>query len=374
MPAGVVQPQVISRAVDDRAYTVQPEEADDLLAVRRVLEAGDLVSGVTSRVVKREREYARPDRGERVTMRLTVQVESAALDSVLDRLRVRGTITASTHESVQRGSHHSIIVQPGETVSIAKARWSAVHRRLVSGGGGAGGVGGAAGSRGFVLVAVDSAECGVARLKGTRLNAASPVRSGAGGKRYAGGGAIPARYFEDIAAAVGSLAQKGDAIVVFGPGEAKRRTANRLQVGGGTGVEGKGAVPPVTVVDGGDTGGMDGIYAFTRSAAMRQVIGGGKLAVVYGIVEEVMRMAGARSRRFAMGYAEADRASRLGAVESLVFSEKLLHDAGEQAAVDLLNRVDGGGGAVYGADSSTDAGMQVAGLGGVVCILRYAVE
>lgn len=373
MPAGVVQPQVISRAVDDRAYTVQPEEADDLLAIRRVLEAGDLVSGVTSRVVKREREYARPDRGERVTMRLTVQVESAALDSVLDRLRVRGTITASTHESAQRGSHHSIIVQPGETVSIAKARWSAVHKRLVSGGGGAGAGGGAAGSRGFVLVAVDSAECGVARLKGTRLNAASPVRSGAGGKRYGGGGAIPTRYFEDIAAAVGSLAQKGDAIVVFGPGEAKRRTANRLQ-GGGPGVGERGAVPPVTVVDGGDTGGMDGIYAFTRSAAMRRVIGGGKLAVVYGIVEEVMRMAGARSRRFAMGYAEADRASRLGAVESLVFSERLLHDAGEQAAVDLLNRVDGGGGAVYGADSSTDAGMQVAGLGGVVCVLRYAVE
>ena len=107
---------------------------------------------------------------------------------------------------------------------------------------------------------------------------------------------------------------------------------------------------------------------------MRQVIGGGKLAAVYGIVEEVMRMAGARSRRFAMGYADSDRASRLGAVESLVFSERLLHDAGEQAAVDLLNRVDGSGGAVYGADSSTDAGMQVAGLGGVACILRYAVD
>ena len=368
--------RVISRAVDDRTFTVQPEEADDLLAIRRVLEAGDLVSGVTSRVVKREREHARPDRGERVTMRLTVQVESAALDSVLDRLRVRGTITASTHESVQRGSHHSIIVQPGETVAVAKARWTAVHRRLVSGSGGAGG--GAAGSSGFVLVAVDSAECGVARLKGTRLSAASPIRSGAGGKRYgaaaaAAAGASPAKYLDGIASAVGSLAQRGDAVVVFGPGEAKRRVANLLQRG--RAASGGGAAPPpVTVVEGGDTGGMDGIYAFTRSPAMRKVIGGGKLAAVYGIVEEVMRMAGARSRRFAMGYAESDKASRLGAVESLVFSERLLHDAGEQAAVDLLNRVDDGGGAVYGADSSTDAGMQVAGLGGVACILRYAVD
>lgn len=367
--------QVISRAVDDRTFTVQPEEADDLLAIRRVLEAGDLVSGVTSRVVKREREHARPDRGERVTMRLTVQVESAALDSVLDRLRVRGTITASTHESVQRGSHHSIIVQPGETVSVAKARWAAVHRRLVSGGGGGGG-GAGGGPSGFILVAVDSAECGVARLKGTRLSAASPIRSGAGGKRYgaaAAGGAGPAKYLDGIASAVGSLAQRGDAVVVFGPGEAKRRVANLLQRGGGA-AWGGGSAPPVTVVEGGDTGGMDGIYAFTRSAAMRKVIGGGKLAAVYGIVEEVMRRAGARSRRFAMGYAESDRASRVGAVESLVFSERLLHDAGEQAAVDLLNRVDDGGGAVYGADSSTDAGMQVAGLGGVACILRYAVD
>lgn len=343
---------------------MQPEESDDLLAVRRVLEAGDQVSGVTSRVVKREKEYSRPDRGERVTMRLTVQVESAALDSALDRLRVRGTIVASTHESVQRGSHHSIIVQPGDTVAVSKQRWSPVHRRLVSGGGGGA-------SPGFVLVAVDSAECAVARLKGTRLHAASSFRSGAGGKRYpeqrARGAGGPARYIDEIAGAAAALACKGDAVIVFGPGEAKRRVANRLQGGGEGG-------PPVTVVEGGDTGGMDGIYAFTRSDAMRKAIGGGKLAAVYGIVEEVMRMAGARSRRFAMGYAEALKASGMGAVESMVFSERLLHDAGEQEAIDLLNAVEGGGGSVYGADSSTDAGMQVAGLGGVVCILRHPVE
>lgn len=358
---------MISRAADERTYTVQPEESDDLLAVRRVLEAGDQVSGVTSRVVKREKEYARPDRGERVTMRLTVQVEAAALDSVLDRLRVRGAIVASTHESVQRGSHHSIIVQPGDTVAISKQRWSPVHRRLVSGDrGGA--------SPGFVLVAVDSAECAVARLKGTRLHAASSIRSGAGGKRYpeqrgrgGGGAGGPARYVDDIAGAAASLACKGDAVIVFGPGEVKRRVANRLQEGGGGG-------HPVTVVEGGDTGGMDGIYAFTKSDAMRKAIGGGKLAAVYRIVEEVMRMAGARSRRFAMGYAEALRASGMGAVESMVFSERLLHDAGEQEAIDLLNAVEGSGGSVYGADSSTDAGMQVAGLGGVVCILRHPVE
>lgn len=356
---------MISKAVDERTFTVQPEESDDLLAVRRILESGDHVSGVTNRVVKREKEYSRPDRGERVTMRLTVQVEAAALDSVLDRLRVRGTITASTHESVQRGSHHSIVVQPGDTVAISKQRWSPVHRRLVSGDrGGA--------SPGFVLVAVDSAECAVARLKGTRLHAASSIRSGAGGKRYAEsqarrgkGAGSPARYIDDIAGAAASLVRRGDAFIVFGPGESKRRVANRLQEGGGA---------PVTVVEGADTGGMDGIYAFTKSDAMRKAIGGGKLAAVYRIVEEVMRMAGARSRKFAMGYAEARRACGMGAVESMVFSERLLHDAGEQEAIDLLNAVEGGGGSVYGADSSTDAGMQVAGLGGVVCILRHPVE
>ena len=348
---------------------MQPEESDDLLAVRRILEAGDHVSGATSRVVKREKEYARPDRGERVTMRLTVQVESAALDSALDRLRVRGTITASTHESVQRGSHHSIVVQPGDTVAISKQRWSPVHRKLASGGG-EGGKGGA--SPGFVLVAVDSAECAVARLKGTRLHAASSIRSGAGGKRYAepaarkGRGGAAAKYVDSAAGAAASLVRKGDAVIVFGPGEAKRRVANRLQE--------EGSAAPVTVVEGADTGGMDGIYAFTKSDAMRKAIGGGKLAAVYGIVEEAMRMAGARSRKFAMGYAEALRASGMGAVESMVFSERLLRDAGEQEAIDLLNAVEGGGGIVYGADSSTDAGMQVAGLGGVVCILRHPVE
>lgn len=47
-------------------------------------------------------------------------------------------------------------------------------------------------------------------------------------------------------------------------------------------------------------------------------------------------------------------------------------------AIDLLNAVKGGGGCVCGADSSTDAGMLVAGLGGgggkVVCNLMHPVE
>jgi len=63
----------------------------------------------------------------------------------------------------------------------------------------------------------------------------------------------------------------------------------------------------------------------------------------------------------------------MGAVESLVFSDKAIQDD-EQKMIDFLNDVDGKGVKIYSVDSSTDIGLRVSGLGGMVSLLRYAVE
>ena len=70
-----------------------PEDADDIFTLRRIIENGDSIIADTSRVVKQIKEYGRPDRGERVKVRVSLKTEEAQLDAAVDRLRITGTIT-----------------------------------------------------------------------------------------------------------------------------------------------------------------------------------------------------------------------------------------------------------------------------------------
>ena len=361
---------MITKAAGEGSFAVMPEESDDLMALRRVVEAGDVVAGSTTRAVKREGEYARPDRGERVRVRIALSVEAVSLDSTLGRLRMRGTISESDNEAIPHGVHHSLLVQAGDRVTITKKAWSPVHARLVGRGGG--------GGRGFVLAAIDSADCGVARLAGTRLTMAAGIRSGAGGKRYKTAGFSMERYLDEAAGAIAAARRKGDAVVVFGPGETKRRLRNRmLEARAAAAQRGRGGGAPaaqdVLLAEGVDTGGEDGIRSFTGSEAMRDAMGDSKMAAAYRVIDEVMLMASRRGRKFAMGYEETRRASRVGAVDSLVFSDGIMQAAGEQEAVDMLNEAEAGGGKALSVDSTTDAGSRVSGMGGVVATLRFPV-
>ena len=343
---------MIHSKIGDSTVAAAPEEADDLLALRRVIARGDRIVSDTTRVIKQDREYSRPDSGRRVRMRLAIEVESAALDSQLDRLRIRGVITESSSEMISRGSHHSLVIKPGDRLTITKAKWSKVHRSLVRGGTDAG----------FVLAAADSNGCGIGRLAGTHLSMLPEISSGYSGKRYKSSFRIE-DFFSEIKGALLGIAKKGDSVLVFGPGRTKNKLANYLQ---------ENSALNVRVAEGADVGGQDGLYAFAKSDAMLAAISGSKLAAVACIIRDAMERAAKKSERFAMGFDETRRACSAGAVESLVFSNGALQGAGENAVIELLNESEALGAKVYGVDSSTDMGLQVDGLGGMVALLRFA--
>ena len=86
-----------------------------------------------------------------------------------------------------------------------------------------------------------------------------------------------------------------------------------------------------------------------------------------------MVLANKKSGKFTMGFDETYNANQMGAVESLVFSDKAIQDD-EQKMIDFLNDVEGKGVKIFSVDSSTDIGLRVTGLGGMVSLLRYSIE
>ena len=106
---------------------------------------------------------------------------------------------------------------------------------------------------------------------------------------------------------------------------------------------------------------------------MKEIMSDSKLAKVSSIIDEVMHLANKKSKKFTMGYDETFNANQMGAVESMVFSDKAIQDD-EQKMIEFLNDMENKGVKMYNVDSSTDIGLRVNGLGGIVSLLRYSIE
>ena len=345
---------MITKIIDENSISVIPEDSDDLLNLRRIIKENDRVIGDTTRVLKQDRDYARPDKGERIKVRIALTVEKISLDDVLDKLRVSGTISESSNESVPHGSHHSFILKINDGITISKKKWLPFEKKLLES---------SNNQIGFVLVAIDTADCGIAKLRGTHLEFMPNMYSGSGGKRYKTNFNIE-KFFDQVQQAILTILKKEDIVIIFGPGETKKRFSNHIQ---------KSQKFNVKVVEGIDSGGEDGIYIFTKSQSMKEIMSDSNLSKAASIIDEVMILANKKNRKFTMGFDETYNANQMGAVESLVFSDKAIQD-GEQRMIDFLNDVEEKGVKIYSVDSSTDIGLRVTGLGGIVSLLRYTIE
>ena len=349
---------MITKVIDENSISVNSEDADDLLNLRRIIRKDDKIIGDTTRVIKQEKDYSRPDKGERVKIRISLTVEKISLDEVLDRLRISGTIIESSNEAVPHGSHHSLIVKINDSIVISKKKWLPFEKKLLES---------SKNQMGFVLIAIDTGDCGIARLRGTHLDLIPNMYSGSSGKRYKTNFKIE-KFFEQIQQILPNILRQEDKIIIFGPGETKKRFANYIQKSPNM------SKYKTQIVEGIDSGGEDGIYTFTRSKTMKEIMSDSKIAKASSIIDEVMLLANKKSRKFTMGLEETIYANQLSAVESIVFSDKAIQQNDEQKIIDFLNDAEIKGTEIYSVDSSTDIGLRVSGLGGIISLLRYAVE
>jgi protein pelota len=344
----------------NNAFFVIPEDADDLFTLRRVIAAGDSIIADTSRVVKPVKDYGRPDRGERVKVRIALRVDRIELDAAVDRLRISGNITETDNEMVSKGTHHALSVQPGDMVTIDKDRkWQEVELRMLKKSGSAGS---------FILVAIDTQEAAIAKVSGTHVKVIPNIYSGQSGKRYQTKNPNIEVFFADIAKTIASVLGEEDSIIVFGPGETRRRFANMLAD--------RQVVPKdrIKLVEGVDVAGEDGIFVFLRSPAIKEAMSASKLAAVSLLLDQAMLMVSRGEAKFAMGMKEVSQAASAKAVESAVFSDSIFKTADEDEVVKMLNSMESYGAKTYAVDSSTDIGLRVSSLGGIVALLRYAIR
>jgi protein pelota len=337
--------------------TLTIESAEDLWTLRRLIAKGDVLVTRSSRVVKNEDEYSRPDKGERVKVTIALAVDEVHLDSSIERIRVRGTIVEASDESVTKAGSHSVTLSPGHSLTLRKREWTPLDARLVR-------PPHRHASR-FVLVAADRREAGVGTLSGSHLAIVTTVESGLGGKM--GDEQSPKPYISKVSEVVSQLFHEGDHIAVAGPGNFKNNIANQIRE--------RLTSQPVSIVEGLDMTGADGVRAMIKVQSFETLAKDSLVVEMQKLVAEVVKRISTGDPKVAYSLPRVRVAAASGAVESCIVSDDVFSaglDEGE--LVDVLNTIEGRGGAVYLADTSMEFGKQVSSFGGIVAILRYAVR
>lgn len=333
------------------------ESAEDLWILRRLIAKGDVVVTRSSRVVKREDEYSRPDRGERLKITIALSVDEVHLDSSIERIRIRGTIVEASDESVTKAGSHSITISPGHALTLRKAKWSALDTHLVRPPKGS--------SSRFILVAADRRDAGIGTLSGSHLSVYATVESGLGGKMGEEQSSLP--YTAKVSVVVGQVYQEGDRIVVAGPGNFKNAIANQIRERVKSG--------QMSVLEGLDLTGSDGVRAMIKTSAFQELAKDSLVIEMQKLVSEAVRRISNSDPRVAYSLPRVASAAQAGAVESCAVSDDVFA-AGidETSLVEVLNLIETKGGRVYLADSSMEYGKQVSSFGGIVALLRYAFK
>ena len=343
-----------------------PTTLDDLWHLYNVIYKGDLVFARTTREMKADSEYARPQKGKRIPVFIGIATEEVSWDRSLNRLRVRGRIQEAPEDIAGRGSHHTLNIAINKPVTIVKERWLKHQvERLER-------------ARRFeappvIVVSIDTEECCIAVIRQYGVDVQAENKANLPGKLEAERRAEALQgYFKRALTALRVTWENNHcAVVVIGVGFVKDQFARYVRDADPEIAE---AVVEVKSVN---SGGVVGVQEALRSGVLESALKHIRIAEESKAVEEVLARLGKNSSNVAYGSEQVCQASSFGAVETLLVADFTIRDASDEGRLDLEKLVQGvedKGGEVIVVSVEHEAGRKLLALGGVAALLRFSVS
>jgi protein pelota len=340
-------------------FALVPETVDDLWHLSHVVEPGDLVSGDTTRRVRRDDDDLRDTGGEREPMRVTLAVgdDDVEFARFANRLRVGGEIVDCSRED-QVGHHHTLNVEVRDRVEIEK-RWKPDQVDRVES---------AEASADRPDVAVATVEEGAAHVHlvaeyGTEEYGSFTAPTGKG--EYA---RPRSELFDRLGAALSRL--DVDAVILAGPGFTKEDARDHIEA------EYPAVAERLTVVDTSSVGDR-GVHEVLKRGAVDEIRDETRIGREATLIDELTERI-ATDEPATYGVEQVAEAAAFGAVESLLVVDERLRTerAGGEWDVDVnevIESVERKGGEVVVFSAEFDPGRQLSNLGGIAALLRYRV-
>jgi len=343
---------------------VIPDAFDDLWHLYNVIYKNDEVYAYTSREIKPDEKYARPKRGERVSVFLGVKVEDITWDKLLGRLRIHGTICAAP-EIVPTGVHHSLNIALDTPITIVKKEWAGHHvERLQRAS--------KVSEKPITIVAIDDEGYAIATTAQYGVEVKAEERVKLPGKLETEKRSTATKeFFKKV---VNSLRQIWTAthnpIAIIGVGFVKNDFAEFLEN------EASDIAKSVVDVKSVNNGGVAGIYEALRSGVLLKAMKHQRIVEEAETIEEILKRLGKGELNVTYGLEEVKKAAQLGAVEKLVLADTMLREASDEKRLhieDLMTDVEQKNGNIIVISTEHEAGVKLLALGGIAALLRFAV-
>jgi len=344
---------------------VVPQSLDDLWHLYNIIYQGDQVYAKTTREVKIEQEYARPQPGRRVSVFLGLQVERVLWDRNLNRLRVHGVICNVPEDIGGKGTHHTMNVVIDQPLTIVKPKWlkhqtdrlekaSHVKTPLV------------------VIASIDDEEFAVAVLRQYGLEIKLEKRIQLPGKLEAEkrDEALSGYFKEALQALRETWTSLNCPIVILGLGFVKSGFVRYVQ---NTASDVAAAIADVKSVN---SSGVTGINEALRSGVLIKTLKNARMAEEIRLVEEVLARLGKGTSDVAYGLDEVTKATQYGAIKKLLLTDTMLRESTDEKRTELekiMREVEEKAGQITVVSTEHEAGAKLRGLGGIAALLRFQI-
>jgi len=344
---------------------VVPQSLDDLWHLYNIIYKGDQVFARTTRMIKIQEEYARPQPGRRITVSLGLQVEKVFWDRSLNRLRVHGVIIDISEAIGGKGTHHTLNIVVDQPLTVVKTQWlkhqidrlekaSRVETPLV------------------LLVSIDDEELAIAVLRQYGLEAKMERTVQIPGKLEADrrDEALKAFFKEALQSVSEAWSNLKCPIVILGLGFVKTDFVRYVQRNS---QEVADAIADVKSVN---SSGLTGINEALRSGVLTKTLKNARMAEETRLVEEVLARLGKGIANVAYGLEEVTKATQYGAVDKLLLVDTLLRESTDEKRTELekiMREVEAKAGQITVVSTEHEAGTKLQGLGGIAALLRFQI-
>jgi len=360
---GMIAMKVLKGKLKKGIIKVVPERLDDLWHLYNVITKGDEVRARTTREKKVDERYARPKRGRRVSVFLSVRVQKVLWDRTLNRLRIHGIVCKAPEKLDVTGSHHSINVALNKPITIVKTRWlnhqidrlkRASQPKVMP----------------LIVTSIDDEEYCVAILRQYGIDVKAEEKTRLPGKLEAEKRTKATReFFKNAMNALEEVWMRlRSPIVILGPGFIKNDFVKYINS------KSSDVASAIIDVKGVNSAGLAGIQEALRSGVFTKAMKHVRIAEETRVMEEVLTRLGKSRLDVTYGLSDVEKASSFGAIARLLLADVKLREASDEKRIaleGLMREVEERGGEVTIISAEHEAGAKLLSLGGIAALLRF---
>jgi len=329
------------------------ETLDDLWHLKYIIEKGDLVFALTKRKADTSSDKIRPEKVEKIKVRLGIRVEEMEFHKFANRLRIHGPI----EHGMDTGAYHTLNVEIGTNLSIIKERWKNDQLQRIQD------AEEASRRPKVVIVAVEEGDADIGFVHHYGIEIYSHIRQSSGKRETS----LRNEFFKEIVDQLRNAVPEDASIVIAGPGFTKDDFLKYFQA-----AEPELASKALTE----DTAmiGMSGFQEVLRRGAVDRIMQESRIARESALMEDLIREI-SMDGKAAYGLADVKNALDYGAIDTLLVADETLREGREKGEdIDrLLMEVEKAQGKVVVFSTAFEPGEKLHKLGGIAAILRFKV-